>query len=263
MEKHLLKGTWKLTYKLINHLGVEGFGGRMISTYADPITGKSRVLKDANGRELPGYFIEKQITIFKPEENPQDRVIVDWLVGHPLVGVNNAHTKLDKKYLDKKNQNPRITIVNLDHEDVVDLQQEDYIDKLVGKISLDNGVNAISREKLRFILSKLGLDYRYEKYRNNKDIEKQKLRKKLKDFVRSSYERAEQVNKILDNLEEAKIVYEIKEMIRLGLISNTGGMFLYEGSPLGISFESIMEKFNNDPEFYGELITTLYKKLRE
>ena len=262
LKDNLIKGTWKLTYKLVNALQEQGFSGKLISSYTDPMTGKGRHLFSADLQFMPGYFIEKTVITFNPEQNPWHATLIDWLVGHPEVGIENDQCRLSQKYLTKKNDNPRIKLINLDHEDLVELQEEDYIDKVIGVLSLD-GQAGVSLKKFRFILSALNLDYRYEKMISIPTKEKQKLRKRLKDFVRSSYKNAQKVNKILSDLDDAKLDYEIKELVRTEIFTISNGMFMYEGNPLGISKESVIKNFNNNPDFYAEITTMLYDTLKK
>lgn len=260
MPEGLIEGKWKFSYSLANHLGQAGFSGRMIINYPDPVTGAARKLRNLDGMELPGYFFDKTSMIFDTK-NPWDRKVVDWLVGHPEVGVVRKQTKLDEGYYSKKISNPRIKMVNLDHQDIEHLVEEDYIDKLVGIIVLDNGPKAIGLDKLRFILSKLNMQYRDERYTNDPATEKAQLRRKLKSYVRTSMPKAEEVNRILNNLEGAKKDYEIKEMIRLDILKvSNSGMYQYEGNPIGVSFESIIQYFDNNPEFHAELLKKMHEK---
>lgn len=261
-EGHI-KGSWRLTYKLTNNLGPGGFSGRMIGPYRHPVTGENRILFNSAGVQQLGYFCENTTEHFHPEKNPDHLRTVDWLAGHPEVGIENEHCNLPKELLSQKINNPRFKLVNLDHQDVVDLEEEDFIDKLVGLISLDNGKNAIGIDKLRYVLSRLNLEYREVKFVNDPNIEKQKLRKRLKTFVRSSFDNAKAVSKVLDNVEEAKIVFEIKEMIRLNILTVSGsGMYMYQGNPIGISYESLKAHFHNHPEFYAQLTSKLYEELK-
>jgi len=262
MTKDLLSGIWRLKYKLTNRMGPEGFSGRLLSSYTDPLTGASRHLFDEHGSMQPGYFIDRQTTIFNPETNMLDRNVVDWLCGHPLVGVEQSHTGLSDAYINKKDDNPRITLINLDHEELIDLEQEDFIDRLVGRIVMDRGQFAIGLDSLRFILSKLGLAYVEVKHLTNKKIEKQKLRHRLKDYIRRGIKEAKQVVVILDNMAEAKYEYEIKEMIRMELLYIANGMYKYEGNPLGVSTDSVIKYFIQNPDFYAEINKTLLNKLK-
>lgn len=257
VDKSLLKGSWRLKYKIVNRLGLGGFGGKMLTVYNDAITGKSRYLYDLNGKQLTGYFIEQQVTIFNPEENPEHLNILDWLIGHPDVWIEQEHAKVDKLYMKKKNENARITLVNLDHQSIENLEEEDYIDKLIGRIVLDGGPNAIGIEKLRFVLAKLQMPYMEAKYMSNQKVEKPILQKKLKTFVRSSLENAKKVNDILDNLDEAKYIYQIQEMLRLEILYIANGMYKYDSNPLGISTESVIKYFIQNPDFYAKLTEDL------
>lgn len=262
-DKNLLKGQWRLKYVLVNRMGAGGFSGRMLTTYTDALTGASRFLHDVNGQRMNGYMIEKQITIFDPENNMQDRNILDWLIGHPDVWVEQEHAKLEDRYMDKKNENSRIQLVNLDHQSVENLEEEDYIDRLIGKIVTPNGVHSISLARLRFILAKLNKPYYEAKYMTNEKIEKQMLQKRLKTYVRSGIEKAKEVDKIIENLEAAKIEYEIKEMVRHNILYIANGMFKYESHPIGISTDSVVQYFNQNPDLYNELNSILYKRLQE
>lgn len=258
-----MSGVWRLTYKLTNRMGPAGFSGRNLSSYLDPITKKERGLYNLDGQLTNGYFIERQTTIFHPDDNADDANILDWLLGHPEVFVEQKHANLDPKYIKVKNSNPRISLVNLDFQDVENLEEEDYIDKLVGRIVLDSGIHAIGLEKLRFILAKLNLQYRDDKYVRNQNVEKPKLRKRLKDFVRRGMSQAKMVNDVLDDLKNAQYEYEIKEMIRLNMLFNQGGIFKYEGEILGLNVDSVINYFNNNPDFYAHISEQLYLKIKE
>lgn len=257
VDNQFLKGIWRLKYKLVNRMGLGGFSGKMLTVYTDAVTGRSRYLYDLNGRQLTGYFIEKQVTTFNPEENLEDRNILDWLIGHPDVDVDREHAKVNDKYMSKKSGNARIELLNLDHQSIVHLEEEDYIDKLVGRIVLDSGVHAIGLEKIRFVLAKLQLPYMDERHIKNSSIEKPILQKKLKTYVRTSKENAQRVNAILDDLEDARFHYEIQEMLKHEILYVGGGMYKYDSQPLGVSTESVILYFKNNPDFYAELSARL------
>lgn len=257
-----VSGVWRLKYKLINRMGSGGFGGKNLTTYNDPLTGKPRHLYNAIGNRTNGYFIEKQVTHFYPDDSAEDRNIVDWLLGHPQVGIEIEHANLTKEHLKFKEDNPRMMLVNLDYEEVVDLEEEDYIDKLVGRISLDSGTQSLSLEKLRYVLSALNQDYLELKHLNNKHVAKQKLRKRLKDYARRGFKHAEDINDILDSLDSAKLLYEIKEMRRKEIIYITNGMYKYDSVPLGTSTESVMKYFSQNSDLYAELQQELEIRLK-
>lgn len=257
-----LLGIWRLTYKLTNRMGAAGFTARMIDPYTDPLTGNPRYIYNENGVKMAGYMIERQTTILEPRTSRQHAHIVDWLLGHPEVFVEQAHANLDEKYVKAKFSNPRITLVNLDHQDLSDIKDEDYIDRLVGRILLEKGPDALSLEKLRFVLAKLNLVYREAKYIGDNKTEKTQLRKRLKDYIRRGMKEAELVDGVLNDLKNAQFEYEIKEMLRLNIITNAGGFHKYEGNPLGVSTDSVIQYFTNNVDFYGELSSKLYKALK-
>jgi len=262
IDKSLLTGMWRLKYVLVNRMGLGGFSGRMLTVYTDPLTGASRWLYDLNGQKQNGYMIEKQVTIFDPENDMQHRNELDWLIGHPDVWVEQDQTKLHDRYMQKKNENSRIKLVNLDHQAIENLDEEDYIDKLVGRIVAEGGKEAIGIKKLRFILAKLNFEYYDAKYITNPAIEKAKLRKRLKDFVRRGMKEANKVQDIIDNLQDAQFEYEIKEMVRHEVLHISNGMYKYESVPIGIATESVIKYFLNNPDFYAEVTKALYDKLR-
>jgi hypothetical protein len=257
-----IRGVWQLKYSLTNPLGTQGFSGRMIGPYTHPVSGRvAQLVLPDNGVQV-GFFIGDVIMNFYPEKNRRDAAIVDWLVAHPEVGIQNNQTKLADGFLSGKKSNPRITLVNLDHQDMTEIDNEEFIDLLVGTISLDTGSKAIGLEKLRFILSKLNLSYREAKFISDPAVEKKHLRKKLKTYIRKDIKNAKEVEQILDNMENAKKVYEIKELMRVGLLEKKGGMYFYEGNPLGSSYEFIIEFFNKNEEFYAEVTQKLYAILK-
>lgn len=261
-NQEYLNGRWELTYKLVNSEGERGFSGKTISVYTDAITGKARFLYDLDGNILNGFLIDRVKKIYKPSEDPLHRNIIDWLIGHPEVGIEEGHVKIDSRYQKRKDGNPRIKLVNLDHIETVDLEEEDYIDKLIGRVSLDSGTLSIGLDKLRFILSAIDRPYFEAKHMNNPSKEKQFLRKSLKDFIRSSFKNAELVNQVLDDLSAAKLRYEIKELKRLEILDFVNGMYKYHGQPIGSSVESVIKYFGMNIELHEEIMTILYDALK-
>lgn len=262
LEDKNLKGRWKLTYKLVNSQGLKAFGGIALSSYNDPLTGKSRHLLNMDGKPLSHLMIDKVVTIFEPEKNPEHRNILDFLIGHPKVGLQNKQTDLDYAYLEKKISNPRFQLVNLDHIETEELEDEDFIDKLVGRIVLDSGKNALSTEVLQFVLCHLNKPYRDARFMNNKEKLKIFLRKSLKDYVRKSKENAQEVIELLDNIGKAQYSYEIKEAIRLNILNRSNGMIKYRNVPIGISIDAVIKYFSENTEVYTEITKELYTRLK-
>ena len=262
-KKENLLGVWRLSYKLTNRMGPQGFTGRLISSYSDPLTGKDRHYYNESGVRQPGYFITRQTTVFEPRTNRQHAHIVDFLLGHPKVFVEREHADIDELYVTRKESNPRLMLVNLDYQEVDTIIEQDYIDKLIGQISLDKGPQAIGLNKLRFVLAKLNLKYRDDKYVKNVKVEKPKLRQRLKDFVRKGQSNADIVYAILDNLTNAQYEYEIKECIRMSILTNHGGVYRYKEVSLGLTIDSVISYFVNNVDLYGEISSELYKKLKK
>jgi len=261
-DKKLLNGTWKLVYKLTNRLGPGGFSGRLLSSYSDLLTGLPRHLYNEHGDMTPGYFIEKQVTTFEPTNDPVARNILDWLIGHPEVGIEGVQIGASELFMKKKKSNPRIILKNMDHQEITDIQDEDYIDRVVGRIVSVGGPGSLSLEKVRFILSALNMQYFDMKYITDKEVERTKLNKRLKNYARKSVDASKEIERILDNLDNAKYEYEIKEMMRKEIIYIANGMYKYEGNPLGTSLESVVKYFAQNPDFYAELAAELYIRLK-
>jgi hypothetical protein len=211
---------------------------------------------------LPLYLIEKVNTFLNPSENYEHLILVDWLLGHPDVGVSKEYVKMDGAYFFRKDKNPRLTLINLDHQNLGEIDDEEYIDGLVGLINMNTGVHALSLPKLRYILADVNMSYRDAKYMTDKNVEKKFLRKSLKTFVRQSMANAKEVRATIENLEGAKFHYEIKEMLRVDVLTKSGGMFKYRGSGIGISMESVVKYFKENPEFYKDVSDELYELIK-
>lgn len=257
-----IRGVWQLTYRLTSNLGEGGFSGRMIGPYTHPLTGTvQQLILPSSGLQI-GLFIDKVVINYKPTENRDHAAIIDWLVAHPEVWVEQKHTKLEDKYFKNKVSNARIRLVNLDFQDMEEIDNEEFIDELAGRLSVNTGNKAIGLNRIRFIMAKLGLNYRNSKFISDPAIEKKHLRKSLKTYVRKSIANAKEVEAILDNMDEAKFVYEIREMMRLGLLTKVGGMYRYQNDPIGTSQEAIINFFKMNEEFYLETTQKLYAILK-
>lgn len=263
-DPHVLLGTWKLTYKITNRLGKAAFSGRNLTTYNDALSGTERKLYNLNGQPTNGFMIDRPVITFNPGKDLNDRNKLDWLIGHPAVWVPQKHANLSDAQVAKKDNNARITLINLDYEEITDLEEEDVIDKLIGQLSVEGGPQAIGLEKLRFILSALNKPYYDAKYLTNKKVEKSKLKKHLKDFIRKGLktDNADKVNAVLKNLNEAKYGYQVKEMIRFGILNVHGGFYKMDSHPIGSTFESVVKYFQDNPEMYKELEGRMYSSLK-
>jgi hypothetical protein len=250
-----LFGTWRMVYE-VEAGKAGGFGGRLLDPYDDPISGKKRMLVDPNGKVKIGYFIEREITILDAS-NASHRCDLDFLIGHPRVGIQNNQVGIGSEYIARKDDNPRIKLTNLDYENIQDLEDDEYIDRLIGRLVQDTGVSAISLEKLRCVLATLNFQYKDQKYYGDNKIEKSKLRDVLKRFARADLKNAEQVNKVLDDLDHAKFVYEVKELLDQKVISFDNGMYKYNTLPIGIGIDSVIQNFKNDPDLYAEIVSKL------
>ena len=137
-------------------------------------------------------------------------------------------------------------------------EEEDYVDKIIGIISLDGGKNSIGLDRLRYISAYLNLPYMDSRY--DATIEKKALRSKLKSFVRKSMDNARLVEYAINHISEAQDHFEYKEMLRLKVLIPKGGVLRYNGIPIGSSFESVQDFLLKNMDLKTEIITALSKK---
>jgi len=254
-----ISGKWKLEYHPTGTMGAENFGGYTLHEFLNPKNHKTIYRRNPNGQAISYYMVAKILTIFRPDENPQDKLDVEWLIHHPEVKVQ-GYKNVPIEYAKAKQDSAKLTLIALDYQELDDIDEADYIDKLIGRISQTSGVHAIGLSKIRYILSELNRTYRDERYVTDAVVEKKLLATQLKTFVRKSMDNAKAVNKILldDNMESARVNYEIKEMIRLNIITtNTNGMFKYDGLPIGTSVAGILNMWENEPTLRTDMLKEL------
>jgi len=240
-----IKGRWKLTYNQKNKENL--FGGYGLSPYKNPRTGAKIPLIDVySGRVIQQYMVDKLSKILNPSV-PQDLKYIEWLIHHPEVWVE-GYEDFGPEYKALKNPGARIKLIALDYQEMSEIEDEEYIDKLVGRIVQDGGVHAIGLEKLKVLLHSIGAQYRDSRYMRDTDKEKKFLRKTLKAFVRSSIKNAELVQKNLDEIDGLKNEYYISEMVRLKVFTHSGGSYRYKGSPLAVSTAKIAHVWESEPE---------------
>ena len=257
-----VSGRWKLTYKTRNKEGALAFGGRTIDEYENPTTGLKVRRKMANGTSEPFYFLSALKVIFLPDVKVQDRLDVEWLLTHPEIAID-GYDKLPDYYKKIKNTNSQMKLVCLDQQEMTKVEDEDFIDKLVGRLSAEGGPQAVGLERIRYIMAQLNLPYRDSRYMENKETEKKVLRSKLKSFVRANRGNAEKVYKILENESSAQTTFTFKEMLRVGIIIQENGMFKFQGLPLSVSYVGILENWENNPTLKADMYAALEEKLKQ
>lgn len=252
-----IKGNYRLIYKVGNSQGPSAFGGFHLPIYANPFTGQKTFLKNADGKPMNGYMIDKIAKMLHPDNDINQKYLVSWLICHPEVKLE-GFKDVAPKILEKK-KSSKITLICLDVNELDKFQEEDYIDKTIGVLSLDIGTHSVSLLKLRYIMAYLGLPYREPRYEEKG--EKSALRSKLKSFVRSSYENAQAVNEAIDKIEDAQNIFEFKELIRTKTITLENGVYQFNRAPIGTDFSGVNSFFENHPEVKTEVLSKLYKKL--
>jgi len=250
-----IKGNYRLVYKVGNSQGPSAFGGYHLPVYANPFTGQKTFLKNADGKPMNGHMIDKIATKLHPDNDVNQKYLVSWLICHPEVNLE-GFKDVPQKILDKK-KTSKITLICLDVNELDKFQDEEYIDKTIGQLSLDFGTHSISLIKLRYIMAYLDLAYREPRYEEKG--EKSALRSKLKSYVRSSYENATNVNQAIEKIEDAQNVYEFKELVRTKTITLENGVYKFNRAPLGTNFDGVNAFFENHPEVRTEALAKLYK----
>jgi len=254
-------GVWKLTYKPINTLGADAFGGLTLGVYKNPKTLQDLPRMNPNGLALSYLMISKLNTLLHPDEDAQDRLDVEWLIHHPEVIVE-GYTDLPEVYKKAKRSNAQLTLTALDFQEQTEIEEEDFIDKLISKIVVDKGPQALSMKKIKYILAELDKAYIDTRFISNPAVEKKALKSSLKTYVKKSYDNAKKVSAILDHIETAKTTYELKEMIRLRIITESNGMFKYQNIPLGVSIIGVISAWEKEPELKMSMIRELNSKLK-
>lgn len=261
IDKKLLTGRFQLTIKPKGPS--RSFGGRMLTAYKHPLTQKMTHLTDASGQQLQGYLIEKLSTILRPDDNLDDRFAIEWLMAHPEVTVENI--QLDSRF--KKSANNPIKIINLDQQDLKELDDEDMVHRVIGRLSQDGGPEAIGLKKLRWLLAYFNLPYFDMKNISNPEVEKRFLRKKIKNFAQNINPVTKKFNAydvadVLKQIDTIEINYHVKEMIRKHIVVQTNGYFRYDNIPLGTSLETVAGWFLTNANIYHEALGRLVPLLK-
>lgn len=259
-----IQGKWVLKYSPSNTQGPDAFGGITLTPYENPLTGELVHLRAPGKNKVLQWFIVSKIRMeFEPTKNIRDRYFIEWALLNPEITIE-GYDDLPEVWKNAKNSNNRLKLVALDYQETKDILDEDYIDKLVGVLSQDSGTQAISYEKLQYILAELNVSYKDVRdiSAGNRKMQKLFLRNKLKRIAKSSLKNAQQIYAIIDNIDNARVTYEIKEMIAHNILVESNGMFKYEGVPLGISVEGIKAKWAENPDLRIQMIQEVEKKLR-
>lgn len=256
IDPKLLTGKWELKIKTQGSNGSQGFGGRYLTAYIHPLTKKKTYLYNMDDQPLIGFNIERLTTVFDASQEEQRR-IVDWLIAHPEVMVEGVN--IDSRV---RKGNKTITLINLDQQSMKDIDDEEVVDMVIGRLSEENGPKAIGLKKLRWLLAYFNISYFDMRNITNPTAEKKILRKRLKTYARTIQkvggheERygAYYVSEILDQIDSLETIYYIKEMIRNNILVLSNGSFKYNNVPLGTTVESVSLWFNDNGNIYQEAL---------
>ena len=262
-----MKGVWEVSIEITNSQGIKAFGGRFLTEYAHPLTGKTCKLFNVNGEPELGLHLAQKTTQFFPDTNANDRLIVDWMLVHPEVGVQGI--SLTEKALNKKISNPTITMKNIDRQEMTVLEDEDRIDTVIGRLSDVSSTKGLSLKKLRYLLAYFNLPYYDLRYVTSKATETQFLRKKIKTFARipdkdsKGLMNCDKIEAVLNEIDDLKYNYEFKEMLRFKIITESYGSYKFNNVPLGSTEEIVITFAKQNLDVYAELVGLLYPLLKD
>jgi len=244
-----IKGRWRLTYTKKGNNTV--FGGYGLSPYPNPRNGEMiPLINIASKRTMIQYMVDRVQKLLNPNI-PQDLVYIEWLIHHPEVQIE-GYDQFGEEYKALKKSGTGIKLIALDYQEMNEVDNEEFIDELIGRISLNSGTNAIGLKKIKVILHSIGRSYRDVRYIRDASKEKKFLRRTLKTFVRSSIENAELVYQAIENIDGLKNEYYIAEMLRLKVFTHSGGQFRYQGTPIAVSTAKIAFVWASEPETFLE-----------
>lgn len=258
-----MAGRWKLSYTTENTLGAIAFGGQMLEPYQNPYTKEMMFPLDEQNKPMPGFWVDKLVAYFVPDklENNEHYNAVAFLLGHPEVMIEGL--TIDDQYARFKKSNTKMKLINLDHQDQLELDDQEIIDSMIGRLTLDAGVHAVSLEKLQYVLAKLNKPFLDKRYITDNQQLKKQLRKAVKDYARKGAKECLEIENILDNIENAKKTFLIKYLVELGVLVFSAGSFKHDGLVIGFNVESAVDYLSLNPEHYLSLQEILDKKLRE
>lgn len=249
-------GRWKIIYKYGNSIGPEAFGGKHLATYRSPFDGTKVWRRSVDNKALTGFMLDKLSIDLKPDTNPDHKLLISWLICHPEVQVEGV-PKLNELIVNSKTAR-KVTLKCIDYIEMEDIDEEDFIDKIIGKLVLDHGTNAIGIDKLRHVLAALNMPYTDSRFTGS--AEKKALRSKLKTFTRKNLVNAKAVNKAIEDLDSSKDRFQFKEMLKHKVLIDMGGLYKFNNVPVGSSYERVTTFWNDNPEVKAEALQMLASK---
>lgn len=252
---------FRLQYKVTNTKGPEAFGGYQLTTYVHPITKKKAVLLDVDDNPLIGYFVDSLNKILR-KSDPNDSRVIQWLICHPRVKV--VGLDLSEKILATKEKNTPVTLTNIDLSDIKEVDDEDLIDEVKGMLSTQDESKKISLERLRYLLAHFDLSYMDKRYVKNEVAEEKMLRKRLKSFIEGNVEKAKELKAAIEEIENYRVIYEIKEMLRFGLMNyNSAVGYKIDNIPCGFTINEVATYMKINQDVYAVQCKLLVSKQKE
>jgi len=253
-----ITGRWRLIYKVRNSQGPEAFGGKHLGLYKSPFDGTTVYRRSVDNKPLSGFMMDRLGIDLFPDTNSDHKLLINWLICHNEVNVEGVKD-LDEKIIKSKIDN-RVFLKCLDYIEMEEIDEEDYIDRVIGRLSLEGGKMSIGLDKLKHIMASLGLPYSDPRFTGQ--AEKKSLRTKLKRFTRNSIDNAKKVSEAILNLDESKSLFNFKEMVRLNVLEDYGGLYKFNNIPVGTSYEKVQSFFVDHPEIKSEALEKLYSMIK-
>lgn len=205
-------------------------------------------------------IIDKIIISFNPDKSEVDRHNIETFLQHPDVKIggytDEQHAELVR--LGIKKSNPRFTVTNIDK--VADDKFESTSNLIVARAKLYDKKNPISKEKLVWLASSLGVPYRTEITDEQQYIKF--LIKQLDASLQSSDELREKFEKALENIAITEFTFYINEMLNIGIIVDYAGIYKIKEQPVGSSLKGIMNFFESNQDVYNEHKKTVIESLQ-
>ena len=205
-------------------------------------------------------IIDKLIISFNPDKSEVDRHNVEVFLQHPNVRIGGyteeQHAELVRLRI--KNSNPKFTITNIDK--VADDKFESTSNLIVARAKLYDKKSPISKEKLIWLASSLGVPYRTEITEETQYIKF--LIKQLDASIQSSETLREKFETALENITITEFTFYINEMMNIGIIVDYAGIYKIKEQPVGSSLKGIMNFFESNQDVYNEHKKTVIENLQ-
>lgn len=204
---------------------------------------------DMNGK-LNFLIIDRIQTYFNPDINDIDAKNVAALIRNEDVRLEDMSDREHEELVAKglKKPNPGFTLINLD-KSIIDQHEED-LEMIEIKYLITKKKEALTKKKLMFITSSLGLSTKSEIQDEVRYMAH--LQRQLMDFLTANKERRPDFLFFYEKIAEAEIMYYINQFIELGYVKDFGGMYKIEDKPVGFNIGDVKTWFASNEDDYDK-----------